>query len=212
MSIPALTPPPAAVAGPPLWYLGAVTPAAELVRLIADPQLPATERSFAERDLCLQLAPRIRLYALRRLRDEAAAADLTQEVLIALLAGARENKISEPEHVERYVLGICRNLVLRVHRGERHARAFEATVLPVQEHELPPAFAALDANRVAWCLGKLAARDQKVVVLTFREEQSAEQIAEQLSTSANNVRQLRHRAMLALRRCVEGPSVEGASA
>jgi RNA polymerase sigma-70 factor (ECF subfamily) len=189
-----------------------VTPAAQLVRRIADPQLSAAERALAERDLCLQLAPRIRLYALRRLRDEAAAADLTQEVLIALLGGARENKISEPEHIERYVFGICRNLVLRVHRTRRHARAYEASVLPVQEHELPPAFAALDSNRVAWCLGKLGARDQRVVVLTFREEQSAEQIAQQLSTSPNNVRQLRHRAMLALQRCVQGHSVEGANA
>jgi hypothetical protein len=41
------------------------------------------ERLAAEHELCVQLAPRIRLYGLRHLRDEAAAADLVQEARTA---------------------------------------------------------------------------------------------------------------------------------
>ncbi|HTM43603.1 MAG TPA: sigma-70 family RNA polymerase sigma factor [Polyangiaceae bacterium] len=176
----------------------------DLVRRIADPDLPAADRTAAERDLCLQLAPRIRLYALRRLRDEAASADLVQEALISLLHNARAGKIEDVEHVERYALGTCRNLVLRLHRRERHARSFEESAIPLAEHALPPAFARLDATKLAMCLGKLALREQKVVLLTFQEDHSAQEIASTLNTSPENVRVLRHRALAALQRCVTG--------
>ena len=44
----------------------------------------------------------------------------------------------------------------------------------------------------------------RVVLLTFQEDRSADEIASELGTSAGNVRVLRHRAMLALQRCVTG--------
>jgi RNA polymerase sigma-70 factor (ECF subfamily) len=182
-----------------------VTP--DLVRRIADPDLPSSERAAAERELCLLLAPRIRLYGLRRLRDEAATADLVQEVLLSVLHNARAGTIDDPEHVERYALGTCRNLVLRVHRRERHTKNFEAAALPLAEHALPPAFVRLDATRLAMCLGKLAAREQKVMLLTFQEDHSAQEIASVLNTSPENVRVLRHRALSALQRCVTGGNV-----
>jgi DNA-directed RNA polymerase specialized sigma24 family protein len=40
--------------------------------------------------------------------------------------------------------------------------------------------------------------------MTFYDERPAEEIAAALETSAGNVRVLRHRALLALRACVEG--------
>ena len=71
------------------------------------------DRLAAEHELCVQLAPRLRLYGLRHLRDEAAAADLVQEALIILLEAARGGRIEDPGHVDRFVLGTCRNLVSR---------------------------------------------------------------------------------------------------
>jgi hypothetical protein len=41
--------------------------------------------------------------------------------------------------------------------------------------ELPPAVSSLDAARVALCLGKVGAREQRVVLLTFQEHRSAEE-------------------------------------
>jgi RNA polymerase sigma-70 factor, ECF subfamily len=165
---------------------------------------PTFDRLAAEHELCVQLAPRIRLYGLRHLRDEAAAADLVQEALIVLLEAARCGRIEDPEHVERFVLGTCRNLVSRSRRDERRSNAFQGAVLPLSAAELPPAFSRLDVARVALCLGKVGAREQRVVVLTFQEDRSAEEIATQLGISPGNVRVLRHRAMAALERCVEG--------
>jgi DNA-directed RNA polymerase specialized sigma24 family protein len=46
-----------------------------------------------------------------------------------------------------------------------------------------------------------------VVLLTFQEDRSADEIASELGTSAGNVRVLRHRALLALQRCVAGSAV-----
>lgn len=176
----------------------------DLVTQIANPKLPPHERMAAEREVCLRLAPRVRLYGLRHLRDEAAAADLVQEALIVFLKNAREGKLDSPEHAERFVLGTCRNLVLRMRRDERRKRSFEGAALPLVDHELPPAFASVDAARLAHCLGKLALREQRVVLLTFQEERSAEQIGKEIRTTPGNVRVLRHRAMANLQRCVEG--------
>jgi RNA polymerase sigma-70 factor (ECF subfamily) len=162
------------------------------------------DRLAAEHELCVQLAPRIRLYGLRHLRDDAAAADLVQEALIILLEAVRGGRIDDPEHVDRFVLGTCRNLVSRSRRDERRSKAFQGAVLPLSAAELPPAFSSLDAARVALCLGKVGAREQRVVLLTFQEDRSAEEIATELGTSPGNVRVLRHRAMAAIERCVEG--------
>ena len=162
------------------------------------------DRLAAEHELCVRLAPRIRLYGLRHLRDEAAAADLVQEALIILLEAARGGRIDEPEHVDRFVLGTCRNIVSRSRRDARRSRAFEGAILPLPVTELPPAFSSLDAARVALCLGKVGAREQRVVLLTFQEERSAEEIATEIGTSPGNVRVLRHRAMAAIERCVAG--------
>jgi RNA polymerase sigma-70 factor, ECF subfamily len=176
----------------------------ELVARVADDGAPEVERLAAERELCRYLAPRIRLYGLRHLRNEAAADDLVQEVLLVVLRAARENRIESPELVDRFALGTSRNLVARAHRSEKRSKALEDTVLASIEDALPPPFSELDAARLAVCLGKLRAREQRVVMMTFQEDRSANEIALEIGTSAGNVRVLRHRAIAQLQLCVEG--------
>src|SRR4029453_5657290 len=57
---------------------------------------PETDAA-AESELCRRFAPRIRLYGLRHLRSEAAAADLAQEVLIMTLRKLRAGAVREPD-------------------------------------------------------------------------------------------------------------------
>lgn len=170
---------------------------------IVDPAVPEAERVQAERDLCMRLAPRIRLYGLRHLRDEAAAADLVQEALLVCLRSVREGRVENPDLIERFVLGTCRNLVARMRRNERNVRAL-ATAMPVTDDVLPPSFTGIDAARLSVCLGKLPGRELRVVLLTFQYDRSADEIASEIETSPGNVRVLRHRALVALQRCVEG--------
>jgi RNA polymerase sigma factor (sigma-70 family) len=77
-------------------------------------------------------------------------------------------------------------------------------VLPLSGAELPPAFTSVDAARLALCLGRVGAREQRVLLLTFQEDQTAEEIAAALETSPGNVRVLRHRAVTSLQRCMDG--------
>jgi len=180
-----------------------VSDLADLVGIVAGTG-PDDERLAAERAICARLAPRIHLYGLRHLGDDAAAADLVQDALIVLIEAMRAGRIEDHALADRFVLGTCRNLVARTGRTQRRARAFADAATPLSAPELPPAYAALDATRLTLCLGHLAPKAQRVVLATFQEERSAEEIALELATSPGNVRVLRHRAMATLKRCVEG--------
>ena len=172
---------------------------AELVHSIAQ---AAPGARGAEVLLCKRFAPRIRLYGLRHLRDPDRAQDLVQMVLLALLTAARAGRIEELSKVERFVLGTCRNLTLKLReqslRFELRAEDDVAALPQVEPFE--PA----DTGALLRCFDRLELRAKQVVMLSFNEERSADEIAQQLALSSGNVRVLRHRALLALRRCLDG--------
>ena len=175
------------------WYPDGVTDA-ELVGRIA------AGSPDAEAELCRRYAPRARLYGLRHLRDDDRARDLAQAVLLAVLEAARAGRIEDPERVDRFVLGTCRHVALRMR--ERDGRAE-----PVADEQLdaiavdPPEL--VDRGALMRCVAGLDARARRVVMLSFQEERSADEIAALLATTAGNVRVVRHRAVAALRRCLE---------
>jgi len=147
------------------------------------------------------MAPRIRLYGLRHLRDEQAAADLVQQVLMITVESIRAGKVRDAQKIESFVLGTCRMVVLEIRRGgARRERLLEQYLPPV------PAFPELapDLGKLAECLGKLAERERSVVVMTFYEEHSSQTVAGALGLSNENVRVIRHRALGRLRRCMTG--------
>ena len=71
----------------------------------------------AESELFRRMAPRVRLYGLRHLRDGHAADDLTQQVLITTLEALRAGRLREPEKLASFVSGTCRMTVLDIRRG-----------------------------------------------------------------------------------------------
>jgi RNA polymerase sigma-70 factor (ECF subfamily) len=171
---------------------------AELVRRIARRD---GERE-AEAELCRRFAPRIRLYGLRHLRTEDGAADLVQAVLLGVLQAAREGRIAEPEHVERFVLGTCRHIAGR-------ARQRAARLMPAESTELDVAVTLPDVERIESaalmrCLSKLDVRARTVLLLSFQAESAADEIAAHLAISVANVRVVRHRALASLRSCLDG--------
>jgi RNA polymerase sigma-70 factor, ECF subfamily len=172
----------------------------DLVQYIADAD---PRREAAEAVLCRRFAPRIRLYGLKHLRDPERTRDLTQTVLVALLRAARERRIDDPQRVGRFVFGTCRNTVARMRK--QAARAPFATDEAIAAlAAVPPQIVEL--NALFACLAKLEQRASQVVMMSFLEGRSADEIGTALATRPGNIRVIRHRALGFLRQCLDGES------
>jgi RNA polymerase sigma-70 factor, ECF subfamily len=159
------------------------------------------DREAAERALCLLFSRRIRLYGIRHLGDEERAAELVQIVLVALIEALRAGRVEEPNHLDRFTLGICRNSVLRM-------RELDARLEPRAPEDLDviavdPPEAPIELEPLFRCIAALDERSRAVVFLSFQEERSSDEIGTALGTTGANVRVLRHRALGQLRRCLD---------
>ncbi|HEY6930707.1 MAG TPA: sigma-70 family RNA polymerase sigma factor [Thermoanaerobaculia bacterium] len=170
---------------------------ADLARRIAS----GSDRE-AEAELFRRMAPRIRLYGLRHLRDAQAADDLTQQVLLTTLEALRAGRLREPEKLASFVLGTCRMTVLDLRRGaQRKQRLLEefGADLPAPALSFLP---HLDREKLTRCVQKLKERERAVVVMTFYDERVGADVASFLGVSEANVRVIRHRAIRELRACL----------
>jgi len=158
----------------------------------------------AETELYRHLAPRVRRYGLRHLRDASAADDLMQQVMLLVLDQLRRGRVREPERVVSFIFGSCRTLVLAMHRKEtRRENLLErhGEVLASSDISIAPRH---DHERIARCLDALRERERSVLLMSFYDERPAEEVAGELGLTAGNVRVIRHRGIAQLRRCVEG--------
>lgn len=162
----------------------------------------AAPDAAAEAELYRRLAPRVRLYGLRHLRDRQAAADLVQQVLLMTLERLRAGEVREPERIASFVLGACRMTVLEMRRGTRRREALLATWSDMEQVFEAPEPLALAPDRLAGCLGALTERERSVVVLTFYADKPADEVGADLALSPGNVRVIRHRALARLRECM----------
>lgn len=183
---------------------------AELARRIQEGEATA---EAAEAELCRRFWQRARLYGLRHLRGVTEAEDLAQRAMEVLLSSLRQGRVDDLELLDRYVLGVCRNVAHTLRRsGERTAKAAQRLALePVMPAEQPPEppWGKRSVEHLTICLGGLTLREQSVVQLSFAEWQSSAAIAGQLGVAAGNVRVIRHRALRKLRECMaiqEGPT------
>ncbi|HVB98310.1 MAG TPA: sigma-70 family RNA polymerase sigma factor [Candidatus Dormibacteraeota bacterium] len=170
---------------------------AELVR-----QIGAGNDPEAKTELFRRMAPRVRLYGLRHLRDAQAADDLTQQVLMATLQTLRAGALREPEKLASFVLGTCRMTVLDLRRGvQRKERLLEqfAAELPVS---VQPSTPHLDHEQLARCMEGLKERERTAIVMTFYDERTGGDVASLLGISEANLRVIRHRAIHQLRECM----------
>jgi RNA polymerase sigma-70 factor (ECF subfamily) len=158
--------------------------------------------AVAESEFCRRFAPRIRLYGLRHLRNEAAAADLTQDVLLLVLQKLRAGAVQEPDRIASFVLGTCRQTIVDGRRNqsrrERLLQTFSADLpsgvdeQPEQAHE----------GRVPDCLNRLPERERTVLAMTFFDDLPADAVGRELGISPGNVRVIRHRGLEHLRSCL----------
>ena len=183
---------------PPVQPAAETDPDVELARRIIG---AASGDSDAETRLCRRFAPRIRLFGLRRLRSDAAAADLVQDVLVLVLQKLRTGAVREPERIASFVLGTARQLVIDSRRNtgrrEQLIDTFAIELEPVES-----AAPELDSQRLQHCLQALPERERSVIVMTFYDDCPAEALGAQFGLSPGNVRVIRHRGLKHLRDCL----------
>jgi RNA polymerase sigma-70 factor, ECF subfamily len=173
---------------------------AELARAIG--AAGASLDRAAEAELYRRLAPRVRLYGMRHLRDAQAAADLAQQVLLMTIEKLRAGALREPEKLGSFVFGMCRLVVLEIRRGTARRDALLRTYGDREEAAAEAEPLALDQKKLADCMRKLAERERSVLILSFFAEKSASEVGGELGLSAANARVIRHRAMARMRHCM----------
>jgi RNA polymerase sigma-70 factor (ECF subfamily) len=154
-----------------------------------------------EAELYRRFAPRVRLYGLRHLRDEHAAADLAQRVLLLTIEKLRAGAVREPERIGSFVLGVARLTAGEMRRGVQREIPLppEVASRPDLTHTPPE---PLVRGHLSRCLGELRERERSVVVLTYYQELSAREVAAALGLKEGHVRVVRHRAIGRLRECM----------
>ena len=144
----------------------------------------------------------MRLYGLRHLRDEDAARDLAQQVMLLAIEKLRSGAIREPDQIASFVLGASRTMAKDLKRREwRREKRREAFMAP-EPVEAPFEDNALDVDHLERCLARLAERERMVVLLTFYAEKSATEVGQELGVKEGHVRVIRHRAIERLRTCM----------
>lgn len=156
----------------------------------------------SEGELFRRMAPRVRLYGLRHLREEQAAQDLAQQVMLTTIEALRERRLREPEKLASFVLGTCRMTVLDQRRGARRKQRLLEQFGAEFVSSVAPRLPHLDQKQLARCMHALKERDRSVVAMSFYAERTGAEIAASLSITEANVRLIRHRAILQLRDCM----------
>ena len=170
----------------------------ELARAIAA-RTEAAEA--AETELYRRFAPRVRLYGLRHVRDEDAARDLMQQVLLLTIEKLREGAVRNTDMIGSFILGTSRMLAVNLKRRDRRREA----LLEAFPTGPPFASAAPSLNyeyELEGCLSGLAERERTVVLLTFYDDRPSRDIAQTLGITEGNVRVIRSRAIERLRACM----------
>jgi len=171
----------------------------ELARAIAS--APPAEAQAEESELYRRFARRVQMYGRKHLRDDSAADDLAQQVLLVTIERLRAGEVRNPEEIGSFILGTSRmlagSMTRKTRRREGLAAQFHAPALYVE-----PDVASGDSVAVERCLHALAERDRRVLVLTFYAEKTSPEIAAELGVTGTVVRVARHRALERLRDCV----------
>ena len=171
----------------------------DLARAIAAREQESADH--AEMELYRRFAPRVRLYGLRHLRDEESARDLVQQVMLLTIEKLRAGALRDADQIGSFILGVSRTMTIDLKRRERRRERLR------DRFAIEPAVAgfddsALDLDRLESCLGRLAARERMIVLLTFYAERSARQVGDEMTMTEGNVRVIRHRAIGKLRACM----------
>jgi RNA polymerase sigma-70 factor (ECF subfamily) len=142
------------------------------------------------------------MYGLRHLRDEDAARDLAQQVMLLTIEKLRSGSIREADQIASFVLGCSRTMARDLKRREWRREKRREAFMVLDTLKAPAGDSTLDADHLERCLARLAERERMVVLLTFYGEKTAGEVGQELGVKEGNVRVIRHRAIERLRTCM----------
>ncbi|QNN24971.1 sigma-70 family RNA polymerase sigma factor [Planctomycetales bacterium ZRK34] len=148
--------------------------------------------------------PHLYAFVLSGVRDFHDAEDLTQQAAIRIAERFDQYDPSRP--FLPWAIQIARNLMIdHYNRSQRVDPLFSVEVLDRIAATQQELHEELDASRVALhrCLGRLKDRARRMLELYYRENQSAEQIAQAMSTTVNAVWLTQSRSRATLRECIQ---------
>lgn len=167
----------------------------------SDSAAQSLEAAIAEGDLARAYRERIRLFALRRLGDAAAAEDVAQETLRRVIDACRAGRIHTPDALPAFVFGTARHVCLHHVRGAaREDRAFRR-LTPAGQRALDEmdALKSLIADErlreVRKALARLPDDDRELLRLVYYEQLPTDELARRLGLTPGAVRVRKHRAL-----------------
>lgn len=180
----------------------AVAAASDPAALSALVQRAQSGDAEATSTLLGQLRPVLLRYSMARLACRELAEDVTQEVLMALLASLPRFR-GEGGGVLAFAFGVASHKVADQHRARARERAFSSATVPDQPDEADgPEQAVLRADAAEQVRARLARlpAGQRDVLLLRLSGLSAQETAAALGTTPGAVRVAAHRALATLRR------------
>ncbi|HEY7191716.1 MAG TPA: sigma-70 family RNA polymerase sigma factor [Vicinamibacterales bacterium] len=174
---------------------------ADVARAIAD--TPAGAADAAEDELYRRFAPRVRLFGIKHLRDEMAAQDLAQQVLLMTIERLRAGEVRNLDQIGSFILGASRKTCGGLRRTERRRQDLHARfhAREVADDATEPDVFGMAA--VEHCLAALRERDRTILIQTFYAERATDEIAQALGMTAGAIRVGRHRALTQMRECLD---------
>jgi RNA polymerase sigma-70 factor (ECF subfamily) len=173
-------------------------PAAE-----ATPVPEAWRETLDEVGLVRRFRERLRLFALRRLRDSAAAEDVAQETLRRVVEACRAGRIENPSALPAFVFQTANHICLQHFRSSsREGRALLrlSGEDPQNLDSHPLATLIGDERRAAVreALGRLSVEDRDLLRMMYYEDVDTAALAQRLGVTAGALRVRKHRVLARL--------------
>lgn len=148
---------------------------------------------------------RVFAFVMRRLANEADAAEVVNEVMLDVWRGARGFR--QRARVTTWLFGIAhhKSIDLLRRRGRRAAEPLDFEIADDAPDPGPAAVAnAQDSRHISHCMERLPEAQRQVVHLTFFEDLPYAEIAEILAIPEGTVKTRMFHARKALAHCLEG--------
>ena len=157
------------------------------------------ERSAEEEFVNLYRRP-IQAIATAKTGDPDAAQDICQDVLIAVLAAIEPNQIREPDKLSAYVQGVARNLINKFRCTRATRRETDIDLIEIPGVNLLDEVEAKERQRlVVSVLRGFSALDQQILLLSWVDGDTLEDIARKLGISHAAARKRKSRMVSKLK-------------